>query len=225
MSFRSQRTLASLLALALGAVLLSGCLYSRQRADDFLDIFDLGIGVTAESKASWIPPTFGVLAEVGPVALGGITHHGLTAEVDGRGLFAGREERSRLAFFYIQGWQENEDYADGCTGFYKDRTRSRSWQERMESNAFIKKLFWAGTIVPAKDLIHEDAEWRWEVFPLRRGWHYWETIAVEAGLSDPFLTHAGLYARVGLDPSEFLDFVLGIFTVDLKKDDLHQDDL
>lgn len=220
MTSRLRRSVTLTLALVVAASLLSGCMYARHRTDDFLDVFDLGLGVTAESQHSWLPPTFGVLAEAGPIALGGITHNGYVAELDGRGAYAGPDSRSRLALLYIQGWQHQQDYVNGCMNFYKDIRRSRAWHEHMRDMAYVKKLFWAGTVVPAKDLIHDDPEWRWEVFPLRRGWQYWETIAVEAGISEPFLTHAGLYARVGLDPSEILDFVLGFLTIDLKRDDL-----
>jgi hypothetical protein len=117
-----------------------------------------------------------------------------------------------------------QDYANGAAGFYKDERRSSRWHQRMWDMSYENKLFWPGIAVPAKDLIHDDGTWSEEVLPLRRGWQYWETIAVEAGISEPFLTHLGLYARVGVDPSELLDFVLGLFTIDLQRDDLSSTD-
>ena len=222
MTTRQLHSLKALALIPLVAVLFSGCLYTQQRSDDLLDIFEADIGVTAESEFSWIPPTFGVLAEFGPIALGGITHTGLTAELDGRGLYAGSDHRARLAGIYIQGWQHTDDYENGWTNYFKDESRSGAWHARMHEMSYEKWLFWSGTAVPAKDLLHEDEEWTWEVMPLRRGWQYWESIAAEVGISDPFLTHLGLYVRLGVDPSEILDFLLGFLTVDLKRDDIEE---
>ena len=217
------RRLATPLLAVIAAALLSGCLYGRQRADDLLDVLDLGAGITAESEHSWIPPTLGVLAEAGPFALGAITHNGLVAEIDGRGLYAGPDHRARLAAIWFQGWSRTQDYDNGATGYYKDEDASSAWHERMRDMSYTKFLFHPGTEVSAKNLLHDDA-WTWEALPLRRGWQYWETIAVEAGLSDPFLTHMGFYLRIGVDPSEILDFLLGIVTVDLKRDDMTEDE-
>jgi outer membrane protein OmpA-like peptidoglycan-associated protein len=225
MSSRHHRLVFTLAAAVLITSLLSGCQvvrYAQARGDDFLDIWDLGIGITAESQHSWIPPTLGAHAEFGPIALGAITHNGLTAEIDGRGLFAGRETRSRLSAIWLQGIRHWQDYENGWCGFYKDINRSRAWHERMRENSYTKKIFHEGTIVIAKDLLHDNQDWHWEVFPLRRGWQYWETISVELGICEPFLTHLGVYARAGVDPSEILDFVLGFLTIDLKRDDLYQ---
>jgi hypothetical protein len=43
-------------------------------------------------------------------------------------------------------------------------------------------------------------------------------------LCEPFLTHLGVSLRLGFDPSEISDFVLGIFYVDFKGDDLTADE-
>lgn len=98
-------------------------------------------------------------------------------------------------------------------------------RERMMEMAYTKRLFWEGTVVPAKVTLHEDQDWTWEVLPLLRGWQYWETIGVQAGISDPFITHSGLYLHVGVDPSEVVDFLLGLFTIDLKGDDIPIEEL
>jgi hypothetical protein len=221
----TDRRFAAPVVAALTAALLSGCLYSRQRADDLLDILDLGVGITKDSQDSWIPPTLGALVEFGPLGVGAITHNGVVAEVDGRGLYAGPDSRTRVAGLWVQGWGRWQDYESGASGFYKDESRSAQWHERMRDLSYVKKIFWPGTAVPAKDLIHDDATWTGEVLPMRRGWQYWETIAVEAGISEPFLTHLGFYVRVGVDPSEVLDFLLGIFTLDLRHDDVTSSDL
>ena len=65
-----------------------------------------------------------------------------------------------------------------------------------------------------------------EGFPIMpRGWQYWENIAVEIGISEPFLTHLGFDLRIGVDPSEISDFILGIFTIDYNHDDLTMEGL
>jgi len=52
-----------------------------------------------------------------------------------------------------------------------------------------------------------------------RGWQTWEYVGGEVAICEPFITHAGVTIRAGVDLSEVMDFVLGIVCIDFKQDD------
>ncbi len=203
-------------AVGLAALPLAGCHYAVNRVADFGDIFQIGGGVTAENPVTgMVPPSLGVYAQVTEfINLGAMHFSGLSAEWDGRGKFAGPESRTRLGFLLYQQLRIDQDYANGVENYFKKS--DTLWNDRMNSTA----MRWRNR--PAKELEYEF--WSLanrEGYPImHRGWQYWENINLEVAVSEPFLTHLGFNLRLGLDPSEILDFALGFFCLDLKRDDL-----
>lgn len=205
--------LGSLIVLA--AFQLVGCRYTANRANDFADIFQMGVGVTAENPVTGMfPPSLGLHAQVTEfLNLGAIHFTGLVAEWDGRGFFAGPETRTRLGFLPLQTIQLGQDYARGYENCFKKP--DTLWADRMHSEG----LKFAGT--PAKALDYEFWSRMRSGSPIfYRGWQYWGTVSVEAAISEPFFTHLGLHLRLGVDVSEISDWILGFFTLDFKSDDL-----
>ena len=202
--------------LCLSTLMASGCRYATNRGNDFADIFQLGAGMTTENPSGgWLPPSLGVHVQATEfVNLGAVHFAGYAAEVDGRGLFAGQENRTRLGLGPLQAIKIDQNYAKGSENYFK-KTESE-WCRRMASRA----LRWNDT--PAKELNYrywaDTLSVGWPV--MHRGWQYWENIGVEVALCEPFATHLGFTLRVGFDPSEISDFVLGLFCVDFKEDDL-----
>ncbi len=194
---------------------VSGCQYSRSRWDDFADIGQLGIGVTAENpRFGYLPSALGVYAQVTDfIPIGYLTYEGYSAEWDGRGAFAGKESRDRSAVLLFDQYVKiDQNYEKGSENYFK-KTGSL-WEDRMASDAMDWLDF------PAKDLSMSGEEF-WgggPAFP--RGWQYWETIGAEVAVCEPFLLHHGFTVRAYVDPSEIFDFVLGLATLDFKKDDL-----
>lgn len=208
-------TLALVPVLALLTTALTGCRYGNNRAADFGDIFQLGAGLTTENPDSgMLPPSLGLHVQATEfLNLGALHFSGVSAEWDGRGLFAGRESRTRVGIGPYQMVKIDQDYANGSENYFKKM--ETLWADRMSS----PDMTFNGR--PAKELHHEAMLSKKEGAPiLHRGWQYWENFNVEASISEPFLTHFGFNLRVGFDPSEISDFVLGWFTVDYKHDDL-----
>ena len=215
------RSALGVLVLAQAALIMSGCHYATNRLYDFCDVFQVGVGATFENPESGIlPPAFGIHAQASEYLNLGAHHFaGYTAEWDGRGFFAGYEKRSRWGLGPFQMIQVDQDYDLGRYNYFK--VEDALWTQRMNS----REMRWNDA--PAKELEYSYwAEPKHVGSPIfHRGWQYWENFSLEVGLSEPFLTHWGLNLRLGLDPSEVSDFLLGFFTLDFKQDDLNQEEL
>ena len=203
--------------LTLGCLLSSGCArYCSNRLHDFCDIFQAGAGITCENPGSGvIPPALGLHVQATEfLNLGAVHFTGNTAEMDGRGFFAGAESRTRLGFGPLQAVRVDQDYDGGHANYYK--APETPWANRMSS----RNMLWGKK--PAKSLTYQ--YWANNMHmgaPLmHRGWQYWENLNVELALCEPFVTHLGFSLRLGFDPSEISDFIGGIFCIDFKRDDL-----
>jgi hypothetical protein len=204
------------LLVGIAALGTTGCRYASNRVADFSDMFILAGGVTAENQFTGpFPPSLGVHVQVTDyLGLGANHFSGGSAQIDGRGLYAGPESRTRLSFLFWNRTWLWEDPERAVENYYKkDDTL---WSRRMASMSHrgrpAKSLH--NTALPTQDdhLVHP------------RGWQYWETISAEFGICEPFVTHLGFHFRVGFDPSEFSDFLLGLFLIDFKQDDLKADE-
>jgi peptidoglycan-associated lipoprotein len=199
---------------------LTGCRYGMNRSADFRDIFQFGIGVTAENPVTGpVPPSLGLHLQASEfLNLGAVHFTGLTAEWDGRGLFAGPESRTRIGIGPWQRLQIYQDYKSGSENYFKKE--DALWTRRMNSKEMrwwhkpAKELeynFWANPMHKGVPIMH-------------RGYQHWENFNIELSLSEPFVTHQGLNLKLGFDLSEVFDFLLGFFTLDFKRDDLTQDE-
>lgn len=200
------------------AVLSTGCRYATNRAADFQDIFILGGGITTENDVTgpW-PPSLGVYVQATDfVSLGANHFSGVSAHVDGRGLYAGPESRTRFGLLF---WDWNwfwEDPELAAENYYKKP--GTLWANRM-----AELDVWDRAAKEAHQAILPTQDPAIRHYP--RGWHYWETISAEFGISEPFITHLGVHFRAGVDPSEVPDFLLGLFMIDPKMDDLQAEEL
>ncbi len=212
------RHLLAVSCLVLLGVLSSGCQhrYVANRVHDLADIVQVGAGFTHENPESGIiPPAYGVYAQCTDfINLGAIYFNGVTAELDGRATFVGQEERLRYGIGPLQMLKIDQDVDGGKINYFK--RVNGGWTKRMNTQAMrwwekpAKELeyeYWADTLHVGSPIMH-------------RGWHYWENIALEVAVPCPFISHFGFIGKIGFDPSEISDFLLGIATVDFKKDDL-----
>jgi peptidoglycan-associated lipoprotein len=208
--------LAIIMPLTGCAVTLDPALYLTNRYYDFRDTFDIGAGVTAENQNTGIiPMALGIHAQVTDFAqLGWIRFNGLSAESDMRGCFVGPEYYTRAGFFWWQYIQKNQDYEHGLYNVFKNK--DFLWCTRMESYLMMLN----GR--PAKRLHYDHyAPYPIEGFGLtHQGWQYWGYTGLNVAICEPFLSHLGIMARVGIDPSEISDFLLGWFFIDFKGDDM-----
>jgi len=197
---------------------ITGCRYVANRMYDFHDIFQMGVGISSENpKSGMLPPSLGVHVQATEVInLGALHFSGYTTEWDGRGFFAGPESRTRFGFGPFQSIMIEQDYAKGSENYFKKE--NVRWTSRMNS----RDMRWNNTA--AKELNYHF--WGYKMhngFPvLHRGWQYWENFNVEVGISEPLITHLGINFRLGFDPSEVSDWILGFFLIDYKMDDMNQ---
>lgn len=198
------------------ALLICSCNYGNNRFFDFCDVFQLGAGVTSQnSKSGMIPPSLGAHVQATEFLNLGMMHfRGLSAELDGRGMFAGPESRTRIGFGPMQRIKLDQDYEKGVDNYFKDH--DALWSKRLNSN----KYRWNEK--PAKELNYDYWAGRMNTgFPImHRGWQYWEGMSAEVGICEPFVTHLGFMLRLGVNPCEVSDFLLGFFGIDFNGDDL-----
>ena len=202
----------------------SGCGYLKNVRDDALDCFILGAGVVppvapmeGENKAmGFLPPSLGIYLEATEFFhLGGLFKASADLEWDRRGMGVMLDRRLKAGIgplHYESIWQK-PIWANA----YKDAEEANQmdgWREHMRNlrDPVFNK--------PAKELIFQDRldEGKWW---LAKGWQDWETFSVEIAIPEPFILHSGFNFRAGFDPSQVLDFVLGLVTIDLYDDDAY----
>lgn len=211
---------------ASAGMLTPGKYWFSNRLADFMDIFNLGVGVTcANPKTGWFPPTAGVYVEATSLFnLGYITHNGVAAEWDGRGLGAYDESRKLHGIGLWRWWEINQGAQ--VANYYKDPERSAKWKKRMETEPpeGIAGHYMDGTTVPANEGIHDDTKLQSHIFGKRSGWQRSMYIGAEIAIPEPFVTHHGVTVRAGFDLSQAVDFVFGLFGYDFLQDDRQNDE-
>lgn len=199
----------------------TGCRYLTNRYYDMRDTFAVGVGVTTENPVTGVvPPSLGVYLDLTDLfQFGAIHYNGYTAELDMRGSFIGPEAYTRVGFLWWQMLYKNQSY-ENALYYNKFKDEKFAWCHRMESVGMTKY----GRA--AKEVHYERiADYKTHgTWLLHRGWQYWEYTGLEFAISEPFLTHAGLMARFGIDLSEVSDFVLGWVLIDFKHDDMNKDE-
>lgn len=211
-----------LMTLAATVLTTSGCRYMANRYYDFRDVFHVGVGVTGENPVTGpLPPALGAYIQLTEyLHLGAITFNGVAAELDMRGSFVGPQSTTQFGFLWWQQYQNYEDYSNAC--FMNDfKDGEFSWCRRMEQ---IDMMYHGR---PAKALHYEfwSLAAQRGIFLAPRGYQYWGYSGIHLAICEPFLTHAGLMIKLGIDPSEITDFLLGILFIDaLKHDDLSRDE-
>ncbi len=207
------------LALAATMLLLAGCQssgrYFSNRLYDFEDMFHVGVGATAANDYSGIiPPTLGVYAQVTEFGkLGAITHNGVTAEIDHRGIGAYPESRTRIGLAWWEAAHISQLYDRGATCYFK--TPGTMWQSRMNS-----RPKWCAA--PPKEYVydHWDSDLQYGTLLMHDGWQHILDTDFEIGICEPFVSKLGATVRFGFDVSEIGDFVTGWFGLDMYGDDL-----
>ncbi len=202
------------------SMLVTGCTrYTANRAADFRDMFTFGVGITRENPETVISPSLGFHVQVTElIQVGAIHFSGNSADWDGRGFRAGPETKSKVSIIAPVYRNVNQNYERGRQNYFKEPTSL--WRQRMFSDDLSNSTYgW-----PAKNLVYQDIRPRDSESSnisdlyFDRGWHHWANINAELALADPIF-HWGFRVKLGFDWSEFSDFILGIFTLDILKGD------
>lgn len=208
------------LALAATMLLLAGCQssagrYFSNRLYDFEDMFHVGVGATSANDYTGIlPPTLGAFVQVTEFGkLGIITHNGVTAELDHRGIGAYPEMRTRMGLLWWEAAHIEQHYDQGGTCYFKKS--GTLWESRMNS-----RPKWLGA--PPKDYIydHWDSDLQYGTLLMHDGWQHMLDTDLELGICEPFVSKLGATVRFGFDVSEVGDFVTGWFGLDMYGDDV-----
>jgi hypothetical protein len=233
MMSRTGAVRGGLLLAVLAASMLSstGCGYLKNVRDDFLDIGTVAVGIvppvvptaSGPKAIGFIPPAFGAYVQVTDLFhLGAI--YSATGDLvwDRRGYGVMTDVRRKFGLGPIHDVYIKQ--VPILTNAYKrPEGKMAGWQAHMD--AMKDPIFGAS----AKTMVFKPQPWAladygidnvsWESLPwLSHGWQDWETVSVEVAIPEPFILHTGFYARVGVDPSQAFDFLLGIFGVDLYGD-------
>ncbi len=205
--------------LMLGA---TGCGYLKNLRDDSMDCVMIGGGVVppvvpdgqgGKRVVGAIPPSIGLYLEATNfLHLGGMYKISGDAEMDRRGLFAGVDRRIKAGFgpwHYVVKHQ----YPISANAYKLRGNQMDGWRAHMKE--LEDPIFQA----PAKRLIYQTSQRQPYMY---RGWQDWEMFSVEVAIPEPFILHSGLNVRLGVDPSQFFDLFLGLFTLDLYDDNAYQ---
>lgn len=213
------RALAAIAALAVIAAMTPGCGYVKNLRDDAMDCFMFGAGVvtpvasTESGKVGVgpIPPSIGIYVEATDLLhLGALYKVSGDIEWDRRGTGIVVDSRKKFGIGPIHYTDVKQEPI--IANDYKRRDNDMDgWRTNM--NRLRDPLFRR----PGKQLIFDDRREssRWV---LHRGWQDWETFSIEVAIPEPFFFHSGINFRVGFDPSQVFDLLLGIFGLDLYDD-------
>jgi hypothetical protein len=221
-----------LLAILAGLVVSSaGCGYLKNVRDDLLDVGTVAVGMvppvvptdSGTKAVGFVPPAFGAYVQVTDLLhLGAI--YSATGDLawDRRGYGVLVDVRRKIGIGPIHDVYIKQTPI--LTNAYKQPdSEMAGWQSHMDN--LRDPIFGAS----AKTMIFKPEKWTldgygaegspWESLPwLSHGWQDWEMISAEVAIPEPFILHTGFYVRVGVDPSQVFDLLLGLFCIDLYGD-------
>jgi len=221
MRFLTRRRLwAFLVAVVLIGLLNSGCGYLKNVRDDVMDIGTASVGFTPpvvpgsedadDMAVGPLPPTIGVYAEATEfVHLGALAKASGDAEWDRRGIGLVVDDRTKLGLGPLH-WGHINQTPYLVNAYKKEDNELDAWRDHMRD--LEDPLFGA----PGKELIFRE-RYNDQRF-MEKGWQDWETFSLEVAVPEPFITHMGFYARLGVDPSQVFDAALSLFCIDLYGD-------
>lgn len=196
----------------------------QNRIADFCDIFNVGVGVTAENPITGpLTPSFGLyLHATDYVQLGYLQFAGASAEWDGRGFGAYTEIRDIWGYTCDHHWDVQQ--GTEAVSFYKDPLASEKWRLRMDTTERYEDASAHIVVHPAASKSASPSDRH------PRGWHNFAYTGLEAALPlgipyTPLDTHLGLTVRAGIDTSQVADFLLGFIGLDFWHDDLRASDV
>ena len=188
---------------------LASCQYVTDRSLDFLDQYRVAIGVGS---------VVGARAKAG-----GMVETGLMVGIKPNAAALGWKYGSARYF------HEADERVDGdqaqivmTTSFVGLRYEEGSYEGARNSAAILPALFtWADASpvdyawqVPEEGSLYDDRHWIWSTESFG-GNRYAQIHAFDVELEVGFLG----YVDLGYSPGEFLDFLLGLFTIDIARDD------
>lgn len=199
----------------------SGCGYLKNVRDDAMDCFMFGVGVVppvvpgkeGNQAVGFLPPSLGLYVQVTDFFhFGALYKASADLEWDRRGAGVLIDQRSKIGFGPLHRVRIKQTPI--CVNAYKDEgNQMDGWREHMRN--LRDPVFDA----PAKELIFRDM--KPQPF-LANGWQDWEMISVEIAIPEPFILHSGFNVRAGIDPSQILDFALGLVGIDLYDDNAYR---
>jgi len=220
--------LAVLAALVISS---AGCGYLKNVRDDFLDIGTAAVGIvtpvvptdSGPRAVGFIPPAFGAYVQATDfLHLGFI--YSATGDLawDRRGYGVLVDVRRKFGIGPIHDVYIKQ-IPVAANAYKRPGSEMAGWQTHMDN---LKDAVFGAS---AKTMIFKPQTWAldsygvegssWQSLPwLSHGWQDWEMVSAEIAIPEPFILHSGIYARVGIDPSQIFDFVLGVFCIDLYGD-------
>jgi len=202
---------------AVGTLGAYGCGYLKNLRDDTMDCFILGAGYTPavvptkpESKAlGFLPPSIGVYVEATQfMHLGAIYKVSGDVEWDRRALGVVADRRGKVGLGPLHYVMIDQEVLLG-NAYKSEDNQLDGWREHMRR--LRDPIFQAS----AKELAYSH---NFGLPYLYRGWQDWETFSLEIAIPEPFILHSGFNARVGFDPSQVFDLVLGVVGIDFYSD-------
>jgi len=190
------------------------------------DIFNIGLGVTAENPITGpITPSYGLYLHMTDYfRLGGVRFGGASAEWEGRGFGAYTEVREIRGYGYTVNNRFDVQQGNDVVSFYKDPDASANWRLRMDTNERFNNDSAHIVAHPMAGKSASPTEWH------PRGWHNFAYTGLEFAIPlgipcTPADTHLGIDVRAGIDTSQVADFVLGFIGLDFWHDDLRASDV
>jgi hypothetical protein len=189
--------------------------------DDAMDCLILGVGYTpavaptadGNKAVGFLPPSIGAYVELTEfLHFGALFKGSADLEIDRRAAGAVVDVRTKFGLGPLHHIKVKQHVIMG-NAYKTEENQMDGWREHMRGlrDPIFRR--------PAKELIFDKSR------PLRflhRGWQDWEVISLEVAIPEPFILHSGFNFRVGIDPSQIFDFVMGLVCIDIYDDNAYR---